>query len=344
MQRYWPAFREQAEEQGGRAHETRALEGRRACAQQEPQPTVDIHVVYGYDSAIVQQTHQPKVDVQDRSGPDWPAVRELAAGQAGHFTAAQAATCGFSEQNLSKHAAAGNLERPHRGIYRLAHFPPSDNEDLVVAWLWSGEETVVSHESALQLHDLSDAMPARIHLTVPAAQRSRRRVVPPLYRLHFANVRPDERTWIGPVPVTTPEKTVRDVAAAHGDAALVAQAIEQGIRRNTVRITEVGVAAAYAGGQDAPPGWHNFREDVVNAFGDEWAMASMVGRCRDVPPADWPWIARELVEQQGGRLFAQWHAPTRRQLHLFVAWPKLGPKPGAIDVLRADLERHLGWQ
>lgn len=329
---------------GKRAQERVRSKSGETAAWQEPQPTVDIAVRDGYDSSTMQRTHQPQVDVQNRSGPDWSAVRALAAGQAGHFSASQAKASGFSEQLLSKHVASGNLERLHRGIYRLAQFPAGEHEDLVVASLWSGMEAVVSHESALQLHDLSDAMPARIHLTVPAAQRGRRRVVPPLYFLHFADVRPDERAWIGPVPVTTPEKTVRDVAAAHGDAALVAQAIEQGIRRNVLRIAEVGDAAAYAGGYAAPPGWHNFPEDVVNALGDEWAMASLVGRCRDVPPADWPTISRELVERQGGRLFAQWHAPTRRQLHLFVAWPKPGPTPGAMEALRAELGSTLGWR
>lgn len=197
---------------------------------------------------MVQQANQPKVEFQGGAGPDWSAVRVLAAGQEGHFTVAQAVARGFSEQLLSKHAAAGNLERPLRGIYRLAHFPPGENEDLVVAWLWSGEEAVVSHESALQLHGLSDAMPSRIHLSLPTAQRARRRVVPPLYALHFADLGPQDRAWIGAVPVTTPRRTVLDVAAAHGDAGLVKQAVDEGLHRGLFRVWDVVPAIEYAQG------------------------------------------------------------------------------------------------
>jgi predicted transcriptional regulator of viral defense system len=188
------------------------------------------------------------VEVQGRARPDWSAVRVLAAGQEGHFTVAQAVACGFSEQLLSKHVAAGNLARPLRGIYRLAYFPPGENEDLVVAWLWSGEEAVVSHESALQLHGLSDAMPSRVHLSLPTAWRARRRVVPPLYLLHFADLGPPDHAWIGAVPVTTPSRTVLDVAAAHGDAGLVRQAIDEGLRRGHFRVWDVVPAIVYAQG------------------------------------------------------------------------------------------------
>ncbi len=196
----------------------------------------------------MRQRHQPLVEFQGDAGPNWSTLRVLAAGQAGHVTAAQATAHGFSPQLLSKHAAAGNLTRPLRGIYRLADFPPGENEDLVVAWLWSGEEAVVSHESALQLHALSDAMPSRIHLTLPSTERARRRVVPPLYALHFADLDPADRTWIGPVPLTTQARTVLDVAAAHGDPAIVRQAVDEGIRRGLFRVWDVVPAVDYAQG------------------------------------------------------------------------------------------------
>ena len=44
---------------------------------------------------------------------------------------------------------------------------PYPNEDLFIAWLETGPNSVISHDSALALYDLSDALPAAIHLTVP---------------------------------------------------------------------------------------------------------------------------------------------------------------------------------
>ncbi len=176
--------------------------------------------------------------------PSWDDLHEVANGQSGHFTAQQAAEVGFSAQLLHKHVQNGNLERATRGIYRITRFPPSDNEDLVVLWLWSDKEAVFSHETAMQLHELSDALPARIHMTMPTAT-SRRKKSPEGAVLHFADVPDNDKQWLGPVQVTTPGRSVLDVASAHGDASLVAQAIDQGIRTGMFTFEQVALAGRY---------------------------------------------------------------------------------------------------
>jgi predicted transcriptional regulator of viral defense system len=62
------------------------------------------------------------------------------------------------------------------GLYRLTSLPPGEHDDLVRLTLWSRNrqdepQAVVSHESALVLHNLSELLPAEIHLTVPPALR-----------------------------------------------------------------------------------------------------------------------------------------------------------------------------
>ncbi|MFI5301187.1 MAG: hypothetical protein ACHREM_24140 [Polyangiales bacterium] len=49
--------------------------------------------------------------------------------------------------------------------------------------------------------------------------------------LSFADVPDDERAWFGPVPATTPLRTVRDCVAQHVNPELVEQAIVDGVRR-----------------------------------------------------------------------------------------------------------------
>ncbi len=286
------------------------------------------------------QKSQPPVDVPD--SPDWPGLRALAAGQAGYFTAAQAAERGFSAQLLSKHAASGTLERPLRGIYRLAHFPPGEHEDLVVAWLWSGGLAVVSHESALQLHELSDAMPARIHLTLPLDESGRRRVVPDTYVLHFADLADADRAWVGPVAVTTPVRAVLDVAAANGDAGLVAQAIDQGIDRELFRLWDVVPAVEYARSFDTPH-WRVFPEAVAD-LGDSWFMRGASGICARRPPADWPRLARETAERHGGRVYWQMYHPRTGTMGLHVAWSQPGPDAAVEGALRQDFAEVFEWR
>src|SRR3954471_18756408 len=120
--------------------------------------------------------------------PDWGALFSIAEAQSGYFTTAQAAGAGYSLPLLHKYLANGRVLRVRRGFYRLVHFPASEHEDLVVLWLWTGQAGVFSHETALALHDLSDVLPSKVHMTVPASWRSRRLRVPPGLVLHHADV------------------------------------------------------------------------------------------------------------------------------------------------------------
>lgn len=165
------------------------------------------------------------------TSPSWDALYETAAAQAGHFTTAQAADAGYSSPLLHRYLANGRIARIRRGIYRIVHFPSSDGEDLVVHWLWSDRKGVFSHETALSRHDLSDVLPAQVDMTVPASWENRRLRVPRGLHLHFADLSRDEVTWWGPVPVTTPARTVRDCAPAGVSPELVEQAVAQGVVR-----------------------------------------------------------------------------------------------------------------
>ena len=164
-------------------------------------------------------------------GPSWDALFDVASSQEGLFTTAQAGDAGYSPQLLQKHLRAGRIQRIRRGVYRLVHFPPGEHEDLAAVWLWSERAGVFSHDTALSLHDLSDILPSRLHLTVPASWRSRRLRVPRGVVLHYADVPKDERAWVGPVPVTEPRRTLADCVAASVPPDLVQQAMEQATAR-----------------------------------------------------------------------------------------------------------------
>jgi predicted transcriptional regulator of viral defense system len=175
--------------------------------------------------------------------PAWDRVYEAAAPQAGYFTLAQAAAAGYSSPLVEYHVKSGRMERVGRGIFRLVHFPPTDNEDLVVFWLWSQQRGVFSHETALALHDLSDALPAKVHMTVPDGWRRRRLRVPRGLILHYGHVARTDLTWLGPVPLTAPLRTVVD-AVLEGDPALAQQATVQALKRRMFSRRELRQATA----------------------------------------------------------------------------------------------------
>jgi predicted transcriptional regulator of viral defense system len=177
--------------------------------------------------------------------PDRDALYDLAAPQAGYFSIGQARGAGFSKQLLQFYLRDGRIERAGRGIFRLRQFPSTfGQEDLVPVWLWTGQVGVFSHETALSLHQLSDALPSKHHVTVPLAWRARRLRTPKGVVLYYADLRADEREWSGPVPVTTPLRTIEDAVRDRLDANWVIQATQQGVGRGLFARSAAVCAAA----------------------------------------------------------------------------------------------------
>jgi predicted transcriptional regulator of viral defense system len=167
-------------------------------------------------------------------------MRALAACQGGYVSIAQLKQFGFHSALVRYHVRQARLQRVQRGVYRVAHLPPSDDEDLVVLWLWSGQRAVCSHRTALALHGLSDALPAGIDLTLPAADARRRLRVPTGVQLHFGDLADAERRWVGNVPVTSVLRTLQDCAALPVTPDLLGQAIDEALQRGLVKEADPG--------------------------------------------------------------------------------------------------------
>jgi predicted transcriptional regulator of viral defense system len=156
----------------------------------------------------------------------------VAAGQAGYFTAAQARDAGYSYQAQHFHVGRGNWERVDRGIFRFPEFddlPVGPHDDLVRWFLWSRGRAVVSHATALTVHDLGVANPARVHLTVPPGFRQAN----PAVVLHRAVLEERDVEEHAGFRVTTPVRAIAETAADGADQdvvdAAVADALAQGI-------------------------------------------------------------------------------------------------------------------
>ncbi len=175
--------------------------------------------------------------------PDWDRLFQVATAQDGMFTTQQAAETGYSSQLLKHHLNAGRMIRIRRGVYRLVHFPAADHEELTVIWLWSDHAGVFSHQTALALHDLSDALPSQVHLTLPASWKKRRLRVPDGVVLRYGDVTEGEGRWFGPVPATDPARTLNDCADAHLPPDLLQQAALDALHRGLVARDELDAVA-----------------------------------------------------------------------------------------------------
>jgi predicted transcriptional regulator of viral defense system len=161
----------------------------------------------------------------------------LAAGQAGHFTTAQARDLGYSARSLVHHVQAGHLDRVSRGFYRLRGVPEDRHEDVVAAWLrFRSRQAVVSHDTALTLYELTLSRSQAIHLTVPRRQRPRSARPAGDITVHttVAPLRRAEVTRRFGVTLTSPARTIVDVAEGGGDPSVVIDAVRRGLGNGLV--------------------------------------------------------------------------------------------------------------
>lgn len=169
----------------------------------------------------------------------------IAEQQAGYFTAAQALKAGFSRRLLTYYVTRHHFQRIRSGIYRLVQFPASPHEDLFVAWLATGPNSVISHESALALYELSDVLPREIHVIIPRTASRRRNG----FRLHTNQLRSSDITNYAGLPVTTAARTIAHVASSGLGDDLIIQAIRESLDRGLISETDFQSMAEQEGGR-----------------------------------------------------------------------------------------------
>jgi predicted transcriptional regulator of viral defense system len=167
-------------------------------------------------------------------------IRTIASRQQGYFTARQALEAGYSYPSQYYQSETGNWIRDERGIYRLAVYAAVDRPDLVLWSLWSSDrkgkpQGVFSHETALSIHELSDVMPASLHMTVPLSFR-RSAKIPAVLVIHRTTLASADIQAMEGYSVTRPLRTIIDVAAAATVSAdLLEQVVRQGLQRGLVK-------------------------------------------------------------------------------------------------------------
>lgn len=95
--------------------------------------------------------------------------------------------------------------------------------------MWSRDQrgnikAVVSHESALDFHDLGEAMPAKLHMTVP---NNFRKQAPEACVLHYNDLPTGDIESHEGFLVTTPLRTLKDVAEGDLSSEYLAKALHE---------------------------------------------------------------------------------------------------------------------
>lgn len=138
-------------------------------------------------------------------------VAQLAASQHGVFSGLQVVEIGATRRMIERRLGARRWEAMTRGVYRLAGSPPSWRQALMIACLAWGRDAVVSHCAAAALWILAGFRPGHVVLTLPRIRRTGRRQG--LAIVHQSSIPPSDVTTIDGIPVTTPARTLLDLAS-----------------------------------------------------------------------------------------------------------------------------------
>lgn len=145
-------------------------------------------------------------------------IDEMAARQHGVVSREQILGSGLSSSALGRRVRSGRLRPLHRGVYVVGPIVPSRAAEMAAVLASAGG--VLSHASAASLWGWRPRQPAQgtavaapIDITIAGANRGRR----PGIRLHRVEwLDPAEHTLLDSIPITTPGRTLVDLAAVVG--------------------------------------------------------------------------------------------------------------------------------
>jgi hypothetical protein len=143
------------------------------------------------------------------------AIAELAELQHGVVTRIQLAGLGLGRGAIDHRIKCGRLHLIHRGVFTVGHRLTSREGRWLAAVLTIGPGAALSHQSAAALWGMRATARPRVDVSVPRVHRSRTAI-----QVHQAVLAHDELTTTHCIPVTTPARTLLDLAAVVGPQAL----------------------------------------------------------------------------------------------------------------------------
>jgi predicted transcriptional regulator of viral defense system len=147
--------------------------------------------------------------------------------QYGYVSVLNANELGIPVVELGKLSARGKLTRVWQGVYRFPEWPLSANDHLMEAVLWTRDPSAaLSHDTALDVYELSNINPAKVHVTIPKrAKQLRRKESPPALIVHYEDLIPEQVGWWELIPTVTVATAIDQCIETNVRTDLVTQAI-----------------------------------------------------------------------------------------------------------------------
>jgi very-short-patch-repair endonuclease len=174
-------------------------------------------------------------------------IANLAESQHGVVSRRQLLEFGLGRRAIGHRLERGRLHMVHRGVYAVGHRILSRDGRWMAAVLAAGADAVLSHRSAAALWGLRETAAARVDVTVPRWSRPRASI-----RTHQAALAADEITVSRGIPVTTPPRTLLDLASVVSAQQLERAVSESEVLRLTDALSLADLVARHCGRPGVP--------------------------------------------------------------------------------------------
>jgi hypothetical protein len=162
-------------------------------------------------------------------------LEALAAAQFGAFSRRQARDLGASPAMIEHRLGTGAWLLVLPGVFRLASAPHSSRQSATAVTLWSAPDGLVALTAAAKLWELDGDWGSRVHVLLRKGRGLRSSKVT-LH--HTTNLLPADIGALGPIRLTSPLRTVIDLARVLDTDALEL-AIESGLRRSLFSVGQL---------------------------------------------------------------------------------------------------------
>jgi hypothetical protein len=155
-------------------------------------------------------------------------VARLARSTHGVVTRSQLLAAGLTAREIHRRVERGTLLREYRGVYRVGHRAPSLEARYLAAVYACGDGALLSGRAAAHLLGTLPGPPPRPEVTAPTERH-----IPGITTRRHRSMHPlDAQFWRG-VPITSPARTIVDLAATLTAEQLARVVHEAAIRHNT---------------------------------------------------------------------------------------------------------------
>jgi very-short-patch-repair endonuclease/predicted transcriptional regulator of viral defense system len=165
-------------------------------------------------------------------------IAARAAKQHGVFTTRDALDAGLTKDAIKHRLRTRRWRALHRGVYAVSGAPATKEQRIIAAVLSFGPSAMAGGLTAASLYKLVEKLAETICVVLPTGQHRRARKGVATIQASLA--RSDRRTACG-IPVTSPNRTIVDIAAVLGRDALAA-AFDEAVLRG---LTTVGSLRRY---------------------------------------------------------------------------------------------------